>query len=122
MRCVYCVYRLACLPSILAFRLPRWLENPPVLVNLPFMPAMDIGRLVNYVNLPFMLAMDIGRLVNFVNLPFMPAVDIGRLVNYVNLIFLFTAFQNIYGLKGSSASFQNVVSKGNLSSFMIEIL
>jgi hypothetical protein len=42
-----------------------------------------------------MPAMDIGRLVNYVNLPFMPAMDIGRLVNYVNLSCLFTVSQNI---------------------------
>ena len=45
--CWYSVCRLVCgIPTVLhAFRLPRWLETPPFIVNLPFVPALDIGRL-----------------------------------------------------------------------------
>ena len=29
---------------MLSLRLPKWLYNPPVLTNLPFLPALDIGN------------------------------------------------------------------------------
>ena len=30
--------------SVLPVRLPKWLSNPPVLTNIPFMAAPDLGQ------------------------------------------------------------------------------
>jgi len=30
---------------VTSLRLPKWLYNPPVLTNLPFLPALDFGSL-----------------------------------------------------------------------------
>ena len=42
---MFTTYFLRCLPSLLqSFHLPAWLYNPPVLTNLPFLPALDLGN------------------------------------------------------------------------------
>ena len=35
----------SCLPLLTSLRLPKWLYNSPVLTNLPFLPALDLGHL-----------------------------------------------------------------------------
>ena len=44
--CIFCsffIFRF--LPLVSSLRIPKWLYNSPVLTNLPFLPALDLGSL-----------------------------------------------------------------------------